>query len=154
MDLLLGKNDLYMYTADYHADTARLNYLIWSCCAYNDTGKLYWTSVDDYVNQSDGEVAKQALLTYLELMREDTSEEDTLYENVFLRKYGFANEKNQLVDKKGRLLTDDGKLINADGKYITDGGALCDINGHLVNEEGEYIVSSAEWDTAVPVYSE
>lgn len=145
MDLLLSKNDLYVYTADYHADTARLNYLIWSCTCYNDSGKPYWSSVDDYVNDSDGEAAKQAMTTYLELMREDTAEEDSLYENVFLRKYGFANSKNQLVDKKGRLVTDDGKLINGDGKYVTESGALCDVNGYLVTPEGDYIVSGSEW---------
>lgn len=153
VDLLSQRRAIEQNTAQAVAENTRFNYLVSVCTVYNDTGKRVFSSVDDYLVRTreeaylpgtEGAYAFEAAQTLAEMMTDfDTEAEKKLPENVFLKKYGFVNEKMQLVDKQGRLVDRDGRLIDEKGRFINEAGLLIDRDGNRVDEEGNYVFEDA-----------
>jgi hypothetical protein len=146
-NLLSQRNRVDSNTADAIADQAQFNFMVAACTVYNDTQKPYFTltgfdpSLDAYIERIDEEAARDVASKLAEVMY--GSEEDLdnkLPENEFLRKYGFADDKNRLINKDGHLVDEDGRLINEDGRYVNKAGEFTDKDGKPVDKDGNYIV--------------
>lgn len=140
-ELLLVKNSLDSNSAEGQADNARFNYLVSVCVVYKDSGKPYFTDMDDYLNRSTSPVAikgAQTLANMIYGLKEDY--ENDLSENKFLKKYKFVDDKLRLIDKQGRLVDEEGRLINEDGRFINESGEFVDKFGFKIDVEGNYVV--------------
>jgi hypothetical protein len=145
--LLAQRNRVDNNTADSIADQAQFNFMVAACTVYNDTQKPYFTltgfepSLDAYIERISEEAAIDVATKLAEVMYGSEDDLDNkLPENEFLRKYGFADEKNRLINKDGHLVDDDGRLINEDGRYVNEAGEFTDKDGKPVDKEGNYIV--------------
>ncbi len=148
LELLLAKNDLYSITAEYYADTARINYILSVVIINPTSGASYFTSADAFVEQKDASLGRDALQAYAELMQSDaTDESSTLYENVWLKKYGFVDDKYRLVNSEGHLVSEDGLLIDTEGRYVDVEGRYTDKSGNLVDKDGNFVVDYKEFPT-------
>lgn len=140
-DLSVEKNNIDNYTAEAIAEQARFDYLVSVCLVYNNDGRPYFDSVEEYHEKASDPVAilgaaKFAFLYYG--IGDDF--ESKLPENQFLLEHGFVNGDLSLVNKDGHLVDVDGRLINEMGRYVDAEGNLVDMNGHRVDMEGNYIV--------------
>jgi len=147
--LLSQRNRIDNNTAEAIADQAQFNYFVAACTVYNDSDKPYFThtgfepSVDAYLERAGDAAAIDAATKLAEVMYGTEEDIDSkLPENEFLRKYGFADTNNRLVDSKGRLVDEDGRLINDEGRYINEAGDFVDKDGKPVDADGNYIVES------------
>jgi hypothetical protein len=135
-------------TADAIADQAQFNFLVAACTVYNDTQKPYFTlngfdpSLDAYIERGEEEATRDVANKLAEVMYGSEEDLDSkLPENEFLRKYGFADEKNRLIDNQKRLIDEDGRLINEEGRYINEAGEFIDKDGKRVDADGNYVVT-------------
>jgi hypothetical protein len=153
LGILRDRNSLDAITAEAFADSARLQYLVSQCTVYNEgnkAGQPYFTSLDNYLSLSEGELALAAFNAYLELLYSPSGEtSDEVYENTWLKKYKFMDDKGRLIDSKGRYVSEDGKLIDSDYNYILPDGRLCDKDGNLVDKNGNYIIEYKEFGGGV-----
>lgn len=148
MEVARSKDDLYSTTAESYADEARLKYFISQCCIYNDTGKTYYKSYDDFLSQSESEIAKQALSNYFELMVDEMGNiENDWMEIQWLKNNGYMNDKNQLIDSNGRAIDEDsGLFIDDKGRFINSNNEYIDIEGRLLDEDGNLKVEFKSWE--------
>lgn len=144
MELLALTSDIRSLdnkTAEGQAETERFNYLVSCCIVYEDTGKPYYSSLEEYIENSSDEVARKgANLLANMLYGFDPDYESKLPENVFLKKYNFVDSQLRLINKDGRLVNTEGKLVDENGRYIDSEGNLVDRDGNRVDEDGNYIV--------------
>ena len=140
MDLIRPRLDLDGVSCENFADLARTNYLVASTVVYNSDGKNYFNNVDDFIAQSNNKVALDSAIAYYELNSENSSNEN--FEDQFLKKYGFVDDKNRLINKNGHLITEDGKLIDSNGRYVDDSEEFVDVHGNKVDDKGNYLI---EW---------
>lgn len=140
--LLRERLELDSVSCENFADIARTNYLISQTVVYNSDGKKYFRDVSEFIDKSNSSLAVQAAIAYYEL---NTGDIEDSYENTFLKKYKFIDEKNRLVNKDGHLVTDDGKLINENGNYVNEKEELVDIEGNRVDQKGQYLIEFKEW---------
>ncbi len=142
-------------TAESQAEGRRLDYLVSICIVHNDTGNPYYKDMEDYIDNSEGEVANEgARRLALMLYGLDNDFEKSLPENQFLLDYGFINEELSLVNKDGQLIDAVGRLINQEGRFIDKEGEFIDIAGNPVTAEGEPVVEFKPFiddDTGKPV---
>lgn len=151
--LLSDRNALDMVTADAQADNAKFNYLV-SACTVKADGKLYWKTEEEYLADSDGQVAiKAAQILANMIYGLDEDFEQKLPENKFLAKYKFCDDKLRLVNKDGKFIDADGRLIDDKGRYINEAGEYVDLDGNLLTAEGDFKVEFKEFldDDGVPV---
>ena len=145
--LLTARNDLDVYTAESVADSERLQYLISVTAVYNDDGRPFYRDYEDFLNRASEEASLDCVSNYYQMLTDDIpDEQDQLYENQFLKRFGFVNDEYRLVDSQGRLVSSEGKLINENGNYVTEDGHLCDRDGYLVDDKGEYIIEFKPFD--------
>lgn len=131
------------YTVEGQADNAAFNYLVASCLVYNDSGKPFFTSVDEYLNTEHSELANWAATTLMARMYGVSGDAvKQLPENQFLLKYGLVNKDLKLVDEQGRLVDDDGRLIDNEGRFIDEENNLVNIFGHRVDEDGQLLFTA------------
>jgi len=148
VELLMPRIDLDNVTCESFADMARRNYLVSATTVYNDSRKPYFKDLDDFISQSNGDLALSAAVAYYKLNNEEDQSKN--YEDEFLVKYKFTDEQGRLINKDGHLITDDGRLIDADGRFVDDQGRFINVNGDLVDESGTVIVEFKEWSVPVP----
>lgn len=148
--LLSTKNSLDVSTVEGQAENARFNALVAFCLVYNDSGKPYYSSVDDYLEHAASYEAFQgASLLGQMLFTLDKNYEANLPENKFLQRFKFVNNDLNLINKDSQLVDEDGRLIDATGRFIaytTDADGkktqiFVDKNGLLVDADGNYVVS-------------
>ncbi len=146
-NLLSQRNRVDNNTADAIADQAQFNYLVAACTVYDDSKKPYFTvtgfdpSLDAYIERATEQAAQDCANKLAEVMYGTEEDIDSkLPENEFLRKYGFADDKNRLINANGDLIDEDGRLINENGRFINKAGEYVDKNGTRVDEDGNYIV--------------
>lgn len=151
LDILRARNSLDSYTAESFADSFRLQYLVSQCTVYNDGNKAsqpYFTSLDNYLLLAETKLAQDAFGAYLELLYDQpTDDADEFYENKWLRKYGFVDKDNRLINKAGHYISEDGLLINKEYKYVNADEELVDKYGVRVDDSGDYIIDYAEFST-------
>lgn len=145
VDMLSSRTDLDNNTCEGKADAAKFNYLFTECLVYNETGERYFKEgVSDYDKNQSDPVALLGAPEFFYLLSDTDGVDDRLPENKFLKKYKFANERYELVDKDGRLVDSEGRHIDAFGNYVEwqeDGTSIpVDINGRPLDENGEFNV--------------
>lgn len=147
-ELNRGKDELYPYTAESFADDARVKYFVSQCCVDNNTGKNYFKNYEDFILNSDGEIAAEALAAYYELMYDDVSNfQSAFYENQWLKEYGYVDDKYRLINSEGKLVDSEGRLLDENGRrYVLADGTFCDRGGNPVDTEGNYIVDFKPFD--------
>jgi len=101
-----------------------------------------YNSLDEYLDQSDDEVAFSAATALAQLMYSiDKDVEANLPENRFLSKFKYVNDDLSLVDSDGNRVDAKGKRVDESGYYINDEGHRTDMDGNPLDDEGNYIPS-------------
>ncbi len=112
--LLAERNAMEANTAERLAEDARFNFYVACCTVVADTGKAYFTSVDEYLNRSEDADAYSAADHFGRLYYDiEPDFEKKLPENAFLLKYGFCDEELQLVNAEGKPVDGEGKVLEA-----------------------------------------
>ena len=138
-EMLAGRTQLDVNSAEGQAENARFNALIALCLVYNDTGKRVFETLEDYLSNSTEEYAFEAAQRLGAILYGlDNDYEAKLPENKFLSEFSFVDEKLRLIRKDGKLISVDGKLIDENGRYVDEDGNFIDAHGNLLNENGEY----------------
>lgn len=138
-ELNSARNSIDIYTAEAQADSAYFNRLISLCTVYDDTGKPYFSSYEDYLSRPDDPVAQEAGLKLMYMVYNlDQNAEAKLPENKFLLQFKFVDEKLRLINKDGHLVDEDGRLINEEGRYVDAQGNYVDRDGNPIDEAGNY----------------
>lgn len=136
VQLLVNINELDEHTLEFEVENANTDYLGY-CCSTKEDGSKLFDSVDDYLEKLENEPyayeVDKALKTELYGTTEDMYRNNI--ENKFLIKYGYVNDKLQLINEQGKLIDIDGNLINEDGFRIDEEGKLIKRN----TEIGEFL---------------
>ncbi len=141
-------SNIYENTVENYASNEQMQYFIYACTVYADSGARYWKSYDDFKNDRESPVYKQAVTEFLvNASGVDKDYEKKMYENVWLVRMGYMNAALQLINDKGQLVDSEGRLINEKGQFINTAGELIDIWGHRVDEKGTLLEDS--WLTPV-----
>lgn len=131
--------ELEAYSAEGQADNAGFDYLV-SVCTVDESGKPIFSSLEDYLERADEEIASKAAAELGQLVYGlDPDWEKKLPENEFLIKYKFCNEDLSLVNEEGKLVSINGRLIDEDGRYRTADGGYEDVDGNALDKEGNYL---------------
>lgn len=127
-------------TAEALADNARFDFLV-SECVFNEDGTRVYKDIEDYNQRSSDEVSILGASNLAQLLYQyDSKFEESLPENVWLKKLGLVNDNLELVDDQGNLVDQEGRKINNFGHYINEEGKRVDVNGNLLNEDGSYVL--------------
>lgn len=143
--LLMVRNSMDANTADGQADNERFFYLITACVFDYETQKPVYTSLEDYNEQSDSELAMKCASEFANFaygLEEDF--EDKLIENKLLKKLGLLNDKGQLTNKQGQRVDLEGNLLNDDGARIDKDGNRIDINNNPVIDDS--VIDTLEFE--------
>lgn len=135
--LLMVRNSMDANTADGQADNERFFYLITACVFDYETQKPVYTSLEDYHEKSETDLAIKCAAEFANFAYglEDNFE-DNLIENKLLKKLGLLNEKGQLTNKNGQRVDLDGNLLNEEGARVDKDGNRIDINNNpLLDDE-------------------
>lgn len=146
-DLISERIALEENSAESLADNARFDYLVAHCTYYAD-GRRVYKDFDDYNKKSADSIAFTAASVIGEMIYNlDSSFEDNLPENQFLKKYGLVNDDLSLIDPNDGFTVDtDGKRIDEEGYYLNDDGKRVDREGNIVLEDGNYELVEYEND--------
>lgn len=141
-----AKDELYPHTAESYADDAQLKYFISQCCINNASGAKYFKDYEDFISNSEGEIAQAALGAYFELMFSDVEDfQAQFYENKWLKDNGYVDDKYRLINADGKLVDTEGRLIDENGRFINEANEFVDKLGHRVDEDGNYVVDYVEF---------
>ncbi len=135
LGLLSVRSQVAMNTVEGQAEDYRFNYLVSKCLVYNDSGKPVFDSLDCYLDHSDEDYASQGASKLASLIHNyDDDIDNSFIENVFLKKYGFVDDKLRLINKAGHLIDEDGRLLNEDNRYVDKDGNFVDKDGNPLIE--------------------
>lgn len=139
--LTAGINELETKSAESQADNERFALAVCLCTINPKTGDKYFKDYEDFKAKENTDLAYDAC-KYLAFLTEglDPNFESELFENKFLKEYGFVDEKLRLINKEGKLVDSKNRPIREDGRYINEKGELIDSDGNLVDEKGNYKV--------------
>lgn len=142
-------NNLFNNTVESYADNERWEYFIYATTVYADSGERYWKSFAAYRNDTDSPVyaeARKRFLSHLTGINNDELEK-SYYENKWMVKMGFMNDKGQLIDEKGRLVDEDYRLISPEGYYVNESGERIDLFGNRIDKDGNLMEQDA-WEVS------
>ena len=146
--LISEKIALEANTAEGLADNAKFNFLV-ANCTFDSGGQKVYKSLDDYDENSDDEVAFAAAATLGQMMYNlDSSYEEELPENQFLKKFNLVDEDLSLVDRSGNRVDVDGTKVNDKGWLVNDDGDRINRDGNLLSDQGQMILQ-AEYEDDV-----
>jgi hypothetical protein len=145
-EILSKTRSMDEYSIEAQVDNANFDYLVF-ICILDEEGKRVYKDIDDYKENGNDEVTIKAASKLAEMLYGyDENAEKELPENRFLLKYGFVNDKLQLIDKDnnlidelGRRIDNDGRLLNGEGKFIDIDGNLLDADGNPIEEFQEFL---------------
>lgn len=138
--LLSRRSSIDERTAESYAETMQRNYLISVCVVYSNNGKPYFTDLNDYIQRQDEKASQDAAQAFIELLYSNILDyEKKYYENQFLLKYGFVDDKFRLINENKELVDSEGRVIDESGRFIKD-GKFINIDGDEVDENGEYVI--------------
>ena len=138
-DLLAEKIGLESNTAESLSENAKFDFMV-SRCTFNEEGKRVYSSIEEYNNNADDEIAWMAAATLAEMLYSlDKDFEEKLPENQFLKKFKLVDDELSLVNKEGHLVDVGGELIDSDGRYINEDGGRVDKDGNPIDDDGNYI---------------
>lgn len=137
-----ARQSLYNRTAEKQADNERMQYFVYACTIDPSNGKPFFRTFEESKENADSDLVLDATRNFLKtVLGFDNEAEKQLPENKWLIKYGFANDKLQLINKNGQLVDEEFRLIDENGRFINDKGEFVDINGNRVDENGNMILS-------------
>lgn len=143
--LLMVRNSMDANTADGQADNERFFYLITACVFDYETQKPVYTSLEDYHENADTELAIKCASEFANFAYGlDEDFEDKLIENKLLKKLGLLNEKGQLTNKHGQRVDLEGNLLNEEGARIDKDGNRIDINNNPVIDDS--VIDTLEFE--------
>lgn len=143
--LLMVRNSMDANTADGQADNERFFYLITACVFDYETQKPVYTSLEDYHEQSDSDLAVKCASEFANFAYGlEENFEDKLIENKLLKKLGLLNDKGQLTNKHGQRVDLEGNLLNEDGARIDKDGNRIDINNNPVIDDS--VIDTLEFE--------
>ena len=123
-----------------------MQFFIYACTVYADTGERYWPDFESFKNDQDSPVIGPASKEFLSIITGlDKDYEKKLPENAWLIRMGFMNDDMRLINSDGKLVDFDGRLINEDGRWINEDGAFVDSEGSLIDENGMLIIEDG-WE--------
>ena len=143
IDLASVKNKLDGITVEGIAENARLNYLFTICLVYNESGKPFFATYDDYLNYNDEKVVNESMKNfYTFILGVDTTTVEDTFEKKFLKRFKFMDNKGHLLDQKtGRKIDQTGRFVDDLGRWINESGENVDINNNPIDPEtGEFKV--------------
>lgn len=149
IDLSNTRSELESKTAEGKANNARINYLIYACTVYSNSGKRIFSSYEDFdvksVHSEETNDWFQLIIKANEAFQElyfglRTNINDILPENVWLKKYGFVDDKYHLVNETGHKINIRGELVGENGRPIDSSGNFLDPNGNPYDEDGNYLI--------------
>lgn len=145
LNLISESRQLDQYTIESQVENASFDYLV-SVCLLDENGEKVFSNVDEYKENADTVEVFSAVQKLASILYgvEDYTEKDEP-EWKFLVKYGFANDKLQLINKDGHLVDELGHLINEEGRFVNEKNELIDIYGNLVDQEGNPIEEFVEF---------
>lgn len=139
-DLIGERQELDHMTAEGQADTERFSYIVYLCTKDFLTQKPYYSSYDDYQEKGNEQETVEAAKHVGEIVYEiDPEYENSLTENKFLKRFKFANEKNQLVDKEGGRIDREGNQVDDEGYILNKDGKRVNVNDLPVLGEKENV---------------
>ena len=139
-DLIGERQELDHMTAEGQADTERFSYIVYLCTKDFLTQKPYYSSYDDYQEKGNEQETVEAAKHVGEIVYEiDPEYENSLTENKFLKRFKFANEKNQLVDKEGGRVDREGNQVDEEGYILNKDGKRVNVNDLPVLGEKENV---------------
>ena len=139
-DLIGERQELDHMTAEGQADTERFSYIVYLCTKDFLTQKPYYSSYDDYQEKGNEQETVEAAKHVGEIVYEiDPEYENSLTENKFLKRFKFANEKNQLVDKEGGRVDREGNQVDDEGYILNKDGKRVNVNDLPVLGEKENV---------------
>lgn len=134
--LLMIRNSMDSTTADGHADNERFFYLITASVYDYETQKPVYTSLEDYHERSETELAGKCATEFANFAYGlEENYEDKLIENKLLKKLGLLDDEGHLTNKKGQRVDLDGNLLNENGARIDKDGNRIDINNNPIIED-------------------
>jgi hypothetical protein len=140
-DLIAERMSLEQNTAESISDNAKFDYLVANCTYYENGQKVY-TSLDDYKERSDDNLAFMAASTLAGMIYSvDKDFESKLPENKFLKMFHFVDDDLNLVNKDGETVDLEGRRIDKNGYWLNDEGKRVDKDGNVLDENGNYIPS-------------
>lgn len=141
------RNEMDLRTAEAYAEQRRFDYLVASCTVYSDTGKPYFSDVEEFLDrQQDDPVASHAAEAMGRLMYGLSDDfEKKQPENAFLLQHKFVNDKLALVNKEGKLIDEYGNLVDENGHLVNEQGELVDRDGTAMTADGQYKVEFTEF---------
>ena len=138
-ELLSEKISLESNTAESLSENAKFDYMVAGCTFHEDGQKVY-SSLEDYEQRSDDDIAFMAASTLAELLYSVNKDfEEKLPENRFLKKFNMVNEDLSLVNADGVTVDTKGNRIDDEGRYLDRDGNRIDIDGNPLDEDGNYI---------------
>lgn len=134
--LLMVRNSMDANTADGQADNERFFYLITACVFDYETQRPVYTSLEDYHEKADTELAVKCASEFANFAYGlDENFEDSLIENKLLKKLGLLNDKGQLTNKHGQRVDLEGNLLNQEGARVDKDGNRIDINNNPIIDD-------------------
>ena len=129
--LLSVRNSMDSVTAEGLADNERFFYLV-SACVYDYlTQKPVFSSLQDYKDQADSELAVKCASEYANVAYGlDENFQDAFVENKLLKRLNLLNDKGQLINRKGQRVDINGNLLDDEGSRIDADGNRIDINNN------------------------
>lgn len=142
-NLAVVRGDFADKTAEGQANNSSYDYLVSQCVVYNDSGKPYFLSYEDYMNRKGDEDGAECAAKVYELIFGTVSDEAIagLPENQFLKEFNFIDDKLRLIDEQGRLIDERGRLIDKEGNLINEAGKKIDMYGNELDESGKPIIN-------------
>ena len=141
-DLIAERIGMESNTAEALSDNTRFDFLVANCTFDENGQNKVYSSLDDYLEKSDDDVAFAAATALAQLMYSiDKDVEANLPENRFLSKFKYVNEDLSLVDSEGNRVDAKGRKVDESGYYVNDEGKRIDVDGNLLDDEGNYIPS-------------
>lgn len=157
MLLSADRDSLDDATVEGQAENARFNYFVSVCLLDNKTGNPVFSSLEDYEENGNTEVAYRAAQILARMIHGlDKNYESSLPENQFLKKFNFVNDELKLVNKDGKLVDTQGRLIDEEGRFIDEDGNFIDANGNPLDDEGDYKIDTKPFldDDGNPILEE
>lgn len=138
--------DLFSNSVENYADNERSKYLIFACTVYADTGDRFWPTVQHFIDEKNNELATDVIQAFVNVSAgRDGDPSAALYENQWLHRMGFMNDKYELVRADGKAVDEEGRLINSDGRFVDENGDYVDIYGNPIDKEGNLLVEDT-WE--------
>jgi hypothetical protein len=126
-------------TVESSAENHKFNFLVSKCVVDKESGLHIFENLDDYINNMHLPIAVESAQILAGMMfGYDNNAGNNVPEQIWLKEYGFVDDKGDLIDKQGRRIDAEGKLIDDQGRYINEKGELVDYDGELVDEYGNY----------------